>query len=467
MSANDERRIERDSLGERAVPAHALYGVQTQRAVENFPISGQPMPARLVRAVALIKRAAAEVNADLGVLDRPRALAIAEAAQRIVAGEHADQFPVDVYQTGSGTSTNMNVNEVVARLAADRSGLAIHPNDHVNRCQSSNDTMPTAIHLAVVEALDTELTPALGHLAETIAERAALLDHVVKTGRTHLMDAMPVTMGQEFRAWEGQVRAALERLGTRREALLAVPQGGTAVGTGVMAHPEFARRIAERLSELTRRPVRPLADPSLGIGSQEALVDASGGLKTYAVALMKIANDLRWMNSGPSAGLAEIQLPALQPGSSIMPGKVNPVLPEAACMVAAQVIGLDSANTVAGQSGAFQLNVMLPLLGHNLLHACTLLANVSRRLADDVIAGLAVDQDRVQEPLLRNPILVTAIVPLVGYEQAAAIAKRAYAENRAVAEIAAEVTGRPLSELAPLLDPRRLTQPEWPNPDAD
>ncbi|MBZ9538393.1 MULTISPECIES: class II fumarate hydratase [Modicisalibacter] len=452
-----ETRIERDSMGELEVPASALYGAQTQRAVNNFPVSGQPMPAAFIRAVARIKQAAARVNRELGQLDDARAEAIDAAAQALIDGEHADQFPIDVFQTGSGTSSNMNVNEVIAHLAS-RDDLEVGPNDHVNMGQSSNDVVPTAIHLAAALMVKEHLQPAMTYLKATIERKADALDDVVKTGRTHLMDAMPVRMSQELGGWASQVGQAIERLedGLGRVSRLAL--GGTAVGTGVNAHPEFAAKVAERLATETHLPLRPNDSFFASLGGQDAAVELSGHLRTYACAVMKISNDLRWMNSGPLAGLGEIELEALQPGSSIMPGKVNPVIPESAAQVAAQVIGNDGAIAVAGQSGNFQLNVMLPLIARNLLESITLLGNVSRLLADRAIATFNVRRDNIEAPLSRNPILVTALNSVIGYDAAAQVAKKAYQAGRPIIDVAEEETGLSRDELETLLDPARLTR---------
>jgi fumarate hydratase class II len=450
-------RIERDSMGELQVPADALYAAQTQRAVDNFPVSGLTMPPAFIRAVALVKQCAARVNAELGLLDSGLGKAIERAAQEIVAGGHAEQFPLDVFQTGSGTSTNMNVNEVIATLATRIAGQPVSANDHVNMGQSSNDTIPTAIHLSAALECHERLLPALEHLAGTIETKAATLAGAVKTGRTHLMDAMPITLGQELSGWALQIRNGSARVRSALTRIYKLAQGGTAVGTGINAHPEFAGRIAQALSDATALPFVPNDSFFESLGSQDAAVELSGQLKTVAVSLMKIGNDLRWMNSGPLAGLAEIELPALQPGSSIMPGKVNPVIPESACMVAAQVIGNDAAITVAGQSGAFQLNVMLPVIAYNLLQSIELLANVSRLLADRAIAGFGVRADNLSRALALNPILVTALNPVIGYLKAAEIAKTAYRQGRPIIDVAAEMTEIPRSELARLLDPGKLT----------
>jgi len=451
-------RIEKDSMGELEVPADALFGAQTQRAVENFPISGLRMPPAFIRAVALIKRTAAEVNRDLGLLDEGIADAIVAAADELLAGQYGDQFPVDVFQTGSGTSTNMNVNEVIAHLASEKSGKSVSPNDHVNMSQSSNDTIPTTIHVSAALEIDKTLSPSLKHLVRTIDTRAQELADVVKTGRTHLMDAMPITMGQELAGWSAQIGDGLSRLQATLPRIYRIAQGGTAVGTGINAHPEFAHRFAARLAVVTGLPFEPNRNFFESLSCQDTAVEVSGQLRTLACSLMKIANDLRWMNSGPLAGLAEIELPALQPGSSIMPGKVNPVIPEAVCQVCAQVIGNDSTITLGGQAGNFQLNVMLPVIAYNLLQSIQILGNAARILADKAIAGFVVNRENIERPLARNPILVTALNPVVGYLKAAAIAKRAYREGRPVIEVAMEETGMSREELEKLLDPRHLTE---------
>jgi fumarate hydratase, class II len=451
-------RVERDSMGELRVPAEALWGAQTQRAVDNFPISGIPMPARFIRALGLIKWAAAKTNHEIGELDADIAGAIQTAALRVAGGQYAAQFPIDVFQTGSGTSSNMNANEVIARLAAELRGKPVHPNDHVNMGQSSNDVIPSAIHVSAALGLTEDLLPALAHLAEVIEKKAESLAAVVKTGRTHLMDAMPVRFDQELGGWAAQVRSNYQRVAGTLSRLAGLAQGGTAVGTGINAHPEFGLRVAAALAAQTGIAFRPADDYFEAMSSQDTAVELSGQLKTTAVSLMKIANDLRWMNSGPLAGLAEIALPALQPGSSIMPGKVNPVIPEAVAMVAAQVIGNDATITVAGQSGNFQLNVMLPVIALNLLQSIELLANGARVLADSAIAGFSVNQARLADALERNPILVTALNPVIGYEKGAAIAKKAYAEGRPIREVAARESGLSDAELAKLLDPTELTQ---------
>ncbi len=456
VSAND--RIEKDSLGEVRVAASALWGAQTQRAVDNFRIGQLPMPAPMIRALGLIKWAAAETNGELGELEPRLAAAIAAAATEIAAGQHADQFPVGIMQTGSGTSTNMNVNEVIARLAAGRQGSAVHPNDHVNRCQSSNDVVPTAIHLAAALELRDSLLPALAELARAIADKAVQVGDHVKPGRTHLMDALPITVGQEMHAWQTQVEAAAQRLEGVAPRLHRLALGATAVGTGVNAHPQFATRAIARLAAKTGLALCGAADRFASLASQDTAVELSGQLRGAAVALIKIANDLRWMNSGPLAGLGEISLPALQPGSSIMPGKVNPVIPEAVAMAATQVMANDAAVAMAGASGNFQLNVMLPLIAHGLLQSIELLADSCRALARRAISGLSVNAGALSQTLARNPMLLTALAPQIGYDRAAAIARRAAAERRPILDIAIEETGLPREKLARLLDPARLAK---------
>ncbi len=458
---SDKHRTEHDSMGELQVPADALWGAQTQRAVQNFPVSGQRMPRGFIRALGLVKGAAAQANADLGLLPKGVAKAVQQAAAEVAEGEHDDHFPIDVYQTGSGTSSNMNANEVIATLATRllKGGKAkVHPNDHVNLGQSSNDVIPTAIRVSAQLATVEQLLPALKHLRKTIDKRAKGLGKVVKTGRTHLMDAMPLTFAQEFGAWSAQIASSEARIEDSLKRLRRLPLGGTAIGTGINADARFGGKVARLLSGSTGTRFESADNKFEGLAAQDDAVELSGQLNATAVALIKIANDLRWMNAGPLAGLGEIELPALQPGSSIMPGKVNPVIPEATVMACAQVIGHHTAITVAGQTGNFQLNVTLPLIALNLLDSIGLLANVSRLLADSAIAGLKVRQDRVREALDRNPILVTALNPIIGYEKAAAIAKRAYKENRPVLDVAREDSGLPEAELKRLLDPGALTR---------
>ncbi len=452
-----EFRTEHDSMGELRVPADALYGAQTQRAIDNFPISGLTLPRGFIRALGLIKAAAAEANLAQGHLKKGQAAAIRKAALAVADGQHDAQFPIDIFQTGSGTSSNMNANEVIAHLAA-RAGCKVHPNDHVNYGQSSNDVIPTAIQVSATLETRGQLLPALKHLKKAIDRRSRQLKNIAKTGRTHLMDAMPITFGQELSGWSAQVGSAIERIEDSLKRMRRLPQGGTAVGTGINADPGFGEAVARELKKITGERFEPAANTFEGMASQDAAVELSGQLKTLAVALMKIANDLRWMNSGPLAGLGEIALPALQPGSSIMPGKVNPVIPEATAMVAAQVIGNDAAITVAGQSGNFQLNVMLPLVAYNLLQSIEILANVTRLLADKAIDGFQVNRERVEQALAMNPILVTALNPVIGYDKGAATAKQAYKEKRPILDVALETTGLSREELKKLLDPLALTR---------
>jgi fumarate hydratase class II len=451
-------RVEHDSLGSLEVPADALWGAQTQRAIDNFPASGLRMPRAFIRALALIKYAAAGANAELGDLPASLSKAIQAAALEVAAGEYDDQFPIDVFQTGSGTSSNMNANEVIAALAGRTLGAAVHPNDQVNMSQSSNDSVPTAIHVSAALLLREELQPALRHLRKVLAARAVELTHVVKTGRTHLMDAMPITLGQEIGGWEAQIAACERRLESVTPRLYALAQGGTAVGTGINARAEFGAVFAHHLANYTGIAFQPSTNYFEALSSQDTAVELSGQLKVVAVSLTKIANDLRWMNSGPLAGLSEVALPALQPGSSIMPGKVNPVVAEAVTMIAAQVIGNDATITVAGQSGNFQLNVMLPVIAYNLLQSVQLLAIGSRNLADRALADFTVNREHLQDALARNPILVTALNPLIGYEKGAAIAKKAYREGRPILEVAEEMTPLKRDELVRLLDPKSLTE---------
>ena len=443
-------------MGEVKVPADALWGAQTQRAVDNFPISGRRLPRAFIHALALIKQAAAQANADLGLLEPALAAAIGDAAAEVAAGAYDRHFPIDVFQTGSGTSCNMNANEVIARLAG-RIAPGVHPNDHVNMGQSSNDVIPTAIHVSAALLLRANLLPALSHLATVIGAREAQTREVVKTGRTHLMDAMPVTLAQELSGWRTQVENGVARLRAVEPRLLCLAQGGTAVGTGINADPRFGAACCQALSALAGIEFKASRNYFEALSAQDTAVELSGQLRVVAVSLTKIANDLRWMNSGPLAGLGEIALPALQPGSSIMPGKVNPVIPEAATMVAAQVIGNDATITIGGQAGNFQLNVMLPVIAYNLLQSIELLANVSRLLADSAIAGFTVRQDNIDRALARNPILVTALNPIIGYQKAAEIAKTAYKEGRAVIDVAAELTQIDRADLERLLDPQHLT----------
>jgi fumarate hydratase class II len=452
----DGDRIEKDSLGEVHVPAAALWGAQTERARQNFDLGQLALPPALIRALGLVKWAAATANGELGELAPELAQAIGGAALEMAAGRHADHFPVGVLQTGSGTSSNMNANEVIARLASTRIGGTVHPNDHVNRCQSSNDVIPTAIHVAAAGALRDVLLPALGALAATIGARIPEIGQQVKTGRTHLMDALPVTLGQELGAWRSQVEDAALRITAVLPRLHRLALGGTAVGTGINAHPQFAARAIALLAGRMRLPFVAAPDRFAALAAQDTAVELSGQLRGAAVVLLKIANDLRWMNSGPLAGLAEITLPALQPGSSIMPGKVNPVIPEAVAMAAVRVIGNDAVVGIAGASGNFQLNVMLPLIAHAVLESIDLLAGAARALADRAIAGFTVNADRLAATLAHNPMLLTALAPEIGYDRVARIARRVQSEGRPVLEIAIEETDLPRDRLEQLLDPGTL-----------
>lgn len=451
-------RTERDSLGEIEVPTEALWGAQTQRAINNFPVSGQPLPVPFIHAVVRIKRSAALANEALGLLDTGRTRAIIHACDQLLSGAHEDQFPIDVYQTGSGTSTNMNVNEVLSTLAAHSSAEPVDPNDHVNMSQSSNDVIPTAIHVSAALAVQGELLPALDRLRDQIQARESELENVVKTGRTHLMDAMPVTLGQELRTWREQLSGAHRRLEQTLTDLLQVPQGGTAVGTGINADPRFAGLCVEQLSDLTGMAFTSMEHKFTGQSALDAPLALSSQLRGLSTILMKIANDLRWMNSGPIHGLAEISLPALQPGSSIMPGKVNPVIPESVAMVSAQLMGLDATIAIAAQSGNFQLNVMLPLVAHNLLEMLKLSCNACLLLGDKAIQGFTVNTDHLSGAVGRNPVLVTALNPVIGYSKAASIAKQAYASGRAIIDVAEEETDLSRAELEELMSPLELTR---------
>jgi fumarate hydratase class II len=456
--SNKAYRTEHDSMGELQVPVDALWGATTQRAVENFPISGIPMPRQFIAALGLVKWASAGANAELGLLKSDVAIAIQKAALRVAEGGFEEHFPIDVFQTGSGTSSNMNANEVIAHLAAADLDAEVHPNDQVNMSQSSNDAIPTCVHVSAAIAIDGQLLPALRHLSATLEKKTAEVGNIVKTGRTHLMDAMPVTFGQELDGWRAQIDHAVERLNDTMRRLTALAMGGTAVGTGINAHPKFGNKVVVLLSEQTGIDFTSADSKFEGLSTQDAVVETSGQLRVLAVSLTKICNDLRWMNSGPLAGIGEIALPALQPGSSIMPGKVNPVIPEAVAQVAAQVIGNDVTIMMAGQSGNFQLNVMLPVAIYNLLQSIELLANASNCLADKAIAGFTVNVDRIDAVIGRNPILVTALNPVIGYEKGAAIAKKAYAEGRALKDVAKEMTDLSDAELDRLLDPAALTE---------
>lgn len=456
-------RIVQDSMSEISVPVDALYGAQTQRAINNFPISGQTMPESFIRALLLIKSSAAKANEQVGELSPEMSDAIQQAVKQLLdSSSLMSHFPVDVYQTGSGTSTNMNANEVLATLAtqlfAHNKTQSIGANDHINFGQSSNDVIPTTLHVSAAISLHEGLLPSLKHLESAIRAKSKDVHHHVKTGRTHLMDSMPVQLSQTLDAWADQIEMNIERLQAIQPQLHSLALGGTAVGTGINAHPDFSKHFNDILSDMTGIDFKPAKNYFTHIGSQDIAVAVSGQLKTCAVSMMKISNDLRWMNSGPLAGLGEIELQALQPGSSIMPGKVNTVIPEAAAMVSAQVIGNDTTITIAGQSGNFELNVMLPLIAKNLLDSINAMSNVSHLLADKAIATFTVNEPKLKEALSRNPILVTALNPIIGYEKAAIIAKKAYAEQRPVIDVACEETGLSREKLQELLDPARLTE---------
>ena len=448
----------KDTMGTVEVPANSLYGAQTQRAVNNFPISGQTMAPEFIQALALIKSAAAEANGTLGLLPKQIANAISKAALEVAAGQHTKHFPVDIFQTGSGTSTNMNMNEVIATLASSKIRSTVKPNDHVNMGQSSNDVIPTAIHVAAAVQIQWRLIPVLRKMAKAMETKCGHLNRYVKTGRTHLMDAMPVTMAQEMSGWEAQISKGVARLESSLPRLCMLAQGGSAVGSGVNVHPRFPGMVARKIKARTKVHFRVNANFFESLSCQDAAVEMSGQLKTVAVSLMKIANDLRWMNSGPLAGLSEVELIALQPGSSIMPGKVNPVIPEACAMVCAQVIGNDTAITVAGQSGSFQLNVMLPLVARNLLESISLLAGVVPLMTTKVIRPLKPKRKNLEKTLARNPILVTALNPVIGYEAAAEIAKEAYRKRQPVIDVAEKMTDIPRARLEKLLNPAKLTK---------
>jgi fumarate hydratase class II len=458
-----EYRIEKDTMGDVRVPADAYYGAHTQRALDNFPVSGIRFPRRFIQAIGLVKSAAATVNGELGLLERRMSEAMAAAATEVADGRLDGEFVLDVFQTGSGTSSNMNANEVIANraiemLGGERGSKDVHPNDHVNMCQSSNDVIPTAIRLAALLGISEGLIPALERLQRSLGAKARELDDVVKVGRTHLMDATPVRLGQELSGYATQVEKGIERLRSACERLLELPLGGTAVGTGLNAHPEFASRTIARLAERTGHPLREAADHFEAQGAQDVLVEASGALKTVAVSLMKLANDVRWMGSGPRAGLGELRVPSLQPGSSIMPGKVNPVAAEVARQVAAQVIGNDATVTVAGALGEFELNVMMPVMAHNLLQSIALLSRATALFAERCVDGLEADAERARTLVEQSFPIVTALVPKIGYDAAADIAKEALATGRSVREIAAERNVLTSEELDEALDVRKMTE---------
>ncbi len=454
-----ETRKVSDSMGELEIPKKALFGAQTQRAINNFPVSGRKMPLEFIKALIMIKKVAAKTNAQLGCIDSGIADAIVDACDQILTNPDShENFPVDVFQTGSGTSSNMNANEVIATLASDSSKIMINPNDHVNFGQSSNDVIPTAIHVSAAISLKDSLIPSIEHLVTTINEKASTLTKVTKTGRTHLMDAMPVTLEQTVKAWGQQVELSLSQIKSVQRNIQTLALGGTAVGTGINTHPDFAEQAIKELGRISNIEfISPESFFPL-MSSQDIAVSLSGTLKTLAVSLMKVSNDLRWMNSGPLAGLGEITLEALQPGSSIMPGKVNPVIPESTAMVCAEVIGNDMAITVAGQSGNFELNVMLPIIAEKLLCSLNILSTSSRLLADKAIKTFKVNNKNLEGPLDRNPILVTALNPVIGYEKAAQIAKEAYRDNQPIIDVAEKHCDLSREELNGLLNPLKLTK---------
>ncbi len=457
-------RTEKDSLGEVKVPAKALWGAQTQRAVNNFPISGIkmdfPFTKSFVSSLGLIKDAAARANLRLKLISTKKSKAISRAAKEVWKEKHHKEFPIDVFQTGSGTSSNMNANEVIANLASRYSKLDINPNDDVNMSQSSNDVIPTAIKLSAIMDLDGKLFPALDELIDSIEKKAKSLEGVIKTGRTHLMDAMPIDFSEELGAWASQLSASKEMLKTIEKRFFELPQGGTAVGSGINAHKNFSKYFAQELSKLcnSKKRFSPSKNFYHELSAQDCSVQLSGELKNLAIVLMKISNDLRWMNSGPLAGMSEIELKALQPGSSIMPGKVNPVIPEAVAMASADVIGNDVSITVAAQSGSFQLNVMLPVIAYNLLKSINLIAGSMKALSKNAIKTFKVNEKNLESSLSKNPILVTALNPIIGYEKAAEIAKKAYKENRPIIEVAAQETDLSKAKLLKLLDPKKLAK---------
>jgi fumarate hydratase class II len=463
-SAGQQFRVEKDSMGEVKVPQEAYYGAQTQRAIDNFPISQRRFPRELIRALGLIKMAATQVNRELGLLDERVTEPIIRAAQEVVDGKFDTDFAIDIYQTGSGTSTNMNANEVIANRAVELAGGArgsrlIHPNDHVNMCQSSNDVIPTAIHVAALERLDRHLLPALRTLHKALGAKAREFDDVMKIGRTHLMDATPIRLGQEFSGYARQVELGIRRIENTYASLGELALGGTAVGTGLNAHPEFAKRVIARLSELTGVEFREAENHFAAQGAQDALVEASGALKTVAVSLMKIANDIRWMGSGPRCGIGELMLPELQPGSSIMPGKINPVIPESVIQVAAQVVGNDTVVTLGAQWGALDLNTMMPVMASNLLESIHILGTAAANFAELCIAGIQADRQRCAALIEQSQAMCTALAPEIGYDAAAQIAKESFASGKTVRQIASERRVLPEDRLNELLDPRRMTEP--------
>jgi fumarate hydratase class II len=467
VNAMAKNRIEKDSMGEMEVPAEALYGAQTARALVNFPVSGLRFPRPFIRALGMIKEHAARVNMELGLLHRERAMAIMEAAEEVVEGKLDDHFPLDIFQTGSGTSTNMNANEVIANRAAQLlgqplGGHSVHPNDHVNLGQSSNDVIPTALHLAAAVEIRQSLIPALFALQEALGEKAVAFDDIVTIGRTHLQDATPVRLGQVFSGYARQVSLAIRRLESALEGLLELPLGGTAVGTGLNTHPLFAAGVIAGLAEVTGMPFAEARNHFEAQGARDAAVAASGAVKGSAVALFKIANDIRLLGSGPRCGLGELVLPAVQPGSSIMPGKVNPVMAESLIQVCAQVVGNDAAVTLGGLCGNFELNVMMPLLAHNLLQSTGLLAKAATLFGRRCVRGLEADRRRCEGLIEQSLAMCTALAPVIGYDRAAQIAKKAFETGRTVREVAREEGILPEAELEKLLDPRPMTEPGVP-----
>ena len=454
-------RVEKDSLGEVKIPFNALWGPQTQRAINNFPISGItfnfPFGRTFIMALGVIKEAAARANQTLKLLDTKKARGVIKASREVWSGKHDNQFPIDIFQTGSGTSTNMNANEVIGKLATKYSGVEVDPNDHVNMSQSSNDVIPTAINISCHCDLDHLLLPALQDLIKTIGNKAKKVEGVTKTGRTHLMDAMPIKMDQELNAWKSQLESSQESLLTVTDKLLLLPQGGTAVGTGINAHPRFSKEFAKEVSKLRKMKAKPSNNFFHSLSAQDTSLQVSAELRNLATILMKISNDLRWMNSGPLTGLGEIELKALQPGSSIMPGKVNPVIPESVSMVCADVIGNDVTVAIAAQSGNFQLNVMLPVIAYNLLKSIIILSNAMDALGNKAIKTFKINKTNIQESLEKNPVLVTALSPVIGYSKAAEIAKKAYKEQRSIIEVALEETKLSRKRLEKLLNPENLT----------
>jgi fumarate hydratase class II len=463
MKKNQSFRIEKDSLGEVKVPKKALWGAQTQRAIENFPISGIkfkfPFGRSFIKALGLIKYSAAVANQDLGNLTIKKANALKACSKMVISGEVDEHFPLDVFQTGSGTSTNMNANEVIANLASKKLGEVVSPNDDVNMSQSSNDTIPTAICVSALLDIEELLMPGLDILIREIDEKAKKLKGTIKTGRTHLMDAMPIDFAQELSGWSAQLKSCKSAIVSANKRMMELPQGGTAIGTGVNSHKNFSKNFCEALDKVSGLKVKPASNLFQGLSSQDNAAELSSALKNLSLVLMKICNDLRWMNSGPLTGLSDIELEALQPGSSIMPGKVNPVIPEAVSMACADVLGNDLTISVAVQNGNFQLNVMLPVIAYNLLKSINLLGNCMPLLAKKCIKSFKVNKKSVQENLNRNPILVTALNPIIGYKKAAEIAKKAYQEQRAIIDVAEEMTTIERKELESLLDPKNLIEP--------